>query len=90
MKDIGTDSRCMMGHLQPVASAHRPCKGWTWHLSRPGSDRGRMARELETPESASPPEPMEVAPLRGRTGATVPLVEVDEVAGVLEEDLDLD
>lgn len=82
---IETVSRCMMGHLRPVASAPPPCRGWTWRLCRPGSVRGRTGREPETPESESPRGPTEVAPLRGRTGATARPVEVDEAAGVPED-----
>lgn len=82
---IGTDSRCTTGRLRLVASAPPPCRGWTWRLCPPGSVRGRMDQEPETPERESHRERTEVAPLRGRT-VTVRRVEVDEVAGVPEED----
>lgn len=56
----GTVSRCMMGRLRPVVSAHLPCKGWTWRLCLLESVRGRTAREQVTPERESHLELMEV------------------------------
>lgn len=78
----------MMGRLQQVGSARRPCRGWTWRLCHPASVHGRTAREPETPERESPRELTEVD-LRGRTVVTARLDEVDEVAGVPGEDQDL-